>query len=481
MKLLLLFTLLLSTVLADVIQVERTNTTISFSKPGFHTKLTYRTHKAKLNQLSISSNTTLKTLSTEEDLPIELQLFNAKIETQSINALNQFTLQDVSAENLPIVAVIDSGFDINNQVLQPYMYLNKKEVGGNGIDDDQNGYIDDVCGYNVIDDNGNIQDGFGHGTMVTGVIAQNSQGKVKILPIKAFNDQGMSTQFYIAAAFKYALAMGAKVINCSFGYTYFTELMQEAVQEALDKGVLVIASAGNQSQESILYPAAFDGVLAISALDPSDHLANFSNYGDKLSISALGVDVLSTYLGNQLARASGTSISAGIASGIAGSILASSQFQNSTSFLSSHCQDILDPLNDGGYFPGWDKYSGYGKLNAQSSQKTNIVQSGENSVQVQNFLNYPNPINSDSGTQFGFSLNKDVDVLINVYSLSGKKVWTTSIQAGSSGAQNGYNKITFPCTDLSGEKLANDTYIATLEAGSGQSEVKSKLLITIAR
>ncbi|MDD5457584.1 MAG: S8 family serine peptidase [Candidatus Margulisbacteria bacterium] len=414
----------------------------------------------------------------EEDKPMELHSLWIKDADIGNSQADSFWLTHEQQSDPILVAVIDSGMDLQNNSLQPYVYINSKEIPDNGIDDDQNGFIDDVQGYNFIDNNGNVQDDYGHGILISGIVARNSMGTVKILPIKAFNSQGQSSQFIIACAINYAVNMGVKIINCSFGYYYTTEILQLAIENALSKGVIIIASAGNYGEEQTMYPAGFSGVVGVSSLDSSDHLASFSNYGSFISASCLGMDVLTTYFNNQFKKVSGTSMSAGYISGILGYLMKTSGDNHVSSVLYSKCTDIVDPLNNGEKLAGWDKYTGYGKLDISSIIH---VQTSGSLLSISNFLNYPNPVINNNGTEFGYYLNSDANVQLYVYDLSGKRIWSKNITAGNTGAKSGYNKVFFDCRNTNGNVLANDTYIAIITALNGTQKSSARTLLAICR
>ncbi len=433
-------------------------------------------NKSGFSLQSISESLVTPETIIEDDQPVELHNFKT---LSTIQDVNSFVIASAVTANPIIVAVLDTGIDLHNTSLAPYILVNNYETI-NGIDDDNNGYIDDRIGYNFYSDTNLVQDGFGHGTLISGIIAKNSQGSVKILPLKVFDDQGRSSQFLIADAIYYAVQRGAKVINCSFGYEFLAEVMRLAVQYAIDNGVMVVASAGNQGQEKEIYPAALPGVIAVSSLDGADHIANFSNYGKYLAVSCIGVDVSSTYLNNQLASVSGTSISAGYISGLIPYLMKTKNVYDSSKIISANINDIVDPLGNGLSLKGWDKYTGFGKLDASSIAPYKVAATNSE-IRISSLLNYPNPIIDTNGTQLGYYLNSDSNVSIYVYDISGKQIWVNTISSGSTGGKAGYNKVAFDCRAKSGMYLPNDTYIAVVKADTGSSKNVAKTLITIAR
>jgi subtilisin family serine protease len=156
---------------------------------------------------------------------------------------------------------------------------------------------------------------FGHGTMVAGVIHRVAPG-AKIMPLKAFNANGEASLFDIVQAIYYAVDHGAKVINMSFSVGAYSPELLRAVNYAARKGVTCVASAGNDGQETIVYPAALGDAIGVASTNVRDYLSDFSNYGDDLvTLAAPGEDVLTTYPGGGWAIVSGTSFSAPWVSG----------------------------------------------------------------------------------------------------------------------------------------------------------------------
>lgn len=241
-----------------------------------------------------------------------------------------------------IVAVIDTGVDFDHQDLKNNIWVNKNETPNNGIDDDDNGYIDDYYGVNVVSGKGNGDDDNGHGTHVAGIIAaeNNSIGTVgiafntKIMPVKAAASNGIFLQSDIAKAVLYAYENGAEVINMSFGGGACSQAVQDALSVAYSRCVLV-ASAGNDGKsneyypgcdkENILpnYPAALDyvlGVMSVGALGVESLFTNFDgvNYSPvEYELYAPGEAIISTIPNNKYASWSGTSMAAPVVSAMA--------------------------------------------------------------------------------------------------------------------------------------------------------------------
>ncbi len=243
-----------------------------------------------------------------------------------------------------IVAVIDTGVDYTHKDLKNNMWVNLNEIADNGIDDDYNGYIDDVHGINLLErtssgnGNGNPMDTHFHGTFIAGIIAaeQNNHtgtvgiaSNVKIMAIKAIPSDSDESDKDVAEALIYAAVHGAKIINCSFGKK--VNKGGSLVAEALDfiaeeYGVLVFVSAGNfhENIERVpFYPASLtnDNLIVVAATDRDGKLAYFSSYGPiSVDVAAPGVDIYSTLLSNDYAFYFGTSVATPIAAGMASEV-----------------------------------------------------------------------------------------------------------------------------------------------------------------
>ena len=231
-----------------------------------------------------------------------------------------------------VVAVIDTGVDYNHEDLQDNIWTNSAEVSGTtGADDDNNGYVDDVHGINLIDPNETPMDDHGHGTHVAGIIAMENNNvggvgiayKSKIMPIKAGGSDGTLYSSDIAKGIEYAYKNGADVINMSFGSSAHSALIENALQDAFNSCVLV-AAAGNDGIPTAdcplggqnMYPASYSYVIGVMAYDEANSFASFSNWDYKpnanaeYEVVAPGVSVYSTLPNGRYASWNGTSIAA---------------------------------------------------------------------------------------------------------------------------------------------------------------------------
>jgi subtilisin family serine protease/subtilisin-like proprotein convertase family protein/DNA-binding cell septation regulator SpoVG len=225
-----------------------------------------------------------------------------------------------------IVAVIDTGVDYNHPDLAANIWVNAGEIPGDGIDNDDNGFIDDVHGYDFFNNDGNPMDDHNHGTHVAGTIGavgNNGIGvagvawNVQIMALKCFDASGNGTVADALRAFNYAVEMGAHISNNSYGTTApeaTDPLFEEAIQNAASAGHIFVAAAGNSSSDNDAvahFPSGFnaDNIISVAATDRNDRLASFSNYGaTTVDLAAPGVDILSTVIGGGYQLFSGTSM-----------------------------------------------------------------------------------------------------------------------------------------------------------------------------
>lgn len=252
-----------------------------------------------------------------------------------INILQAWTITEGSSD--VTVAIVDSGVDINHEELRDSIWTNGGEISGNGIDDDNNGYIDDVHGWDFVLNSNSMSPHGPHGTMVASVIAAKKDNgigiagiapNVKIMPLNIVEaDQESISVDAGVKAIKYAVDNGADIINLSFGGYGSSTYYEEIIKYAYDNNVLVVAAEGNDSKDTDVYPyspASMDlgknAVLGVAATDDNDLKSSFSNYGTKYTdLSAPGskiVMAMPTSYG-YYTSGDGTSFSSPIVAGIA--------------------------------------------------------------------------------------------------------------------------------------------------------------------
>lgn len=266
------------------------------------------------------------------------------------------------------IAFVDTGVDLTHPDLINKLWQNPAETPGNDLDDDGNGYIDDVTGWNFVNNNNQPHSTSTHGSHVAGIAAadtNNGQGvagvswQARIMPLRALADNNTGTITNTAAAIIYAADNGARIINLSLGTTMPSNTLAQAVSYAQSKGCLLIASAGNDGFPSIEYPAALPGVMAVGASTPSDARWSNSNYGPEIDVVAPGVQIFSTARYQDYALLDGTSMSTAFVSGLADLIWSLQPAWTADEVahtIASTAHDIAAP--------GWDAYTGWGRIDA---------------------------------------------------------------------------------------------------------------------
>jgi len=231
-----------------------------------------------------------------------------------------------------VVAVLDTGVDYNHPDLAANIWTNPGELPGTGQDNNNNGFVDDYYGWNFYNNTANTLDDHGHGTHCAGTIGavgNNGLGvvgvswNVKIMPVKFLASNGAGTTFGAVKAIDYATENGAHIINASFGGSFDSPAMKEAIVRARDAGVLFVAAAGNSASNNDSkpqYPANYplDNIISVAASDQSDKLTFFSNYGaSTVHLAAPGLQIFSTLPNGGYGNMSGTSMAAPHVAGLA--------------------------------------------------------------------------------------------------------------------------------------------------------------------
>lgn len=229
-----------------------------------------------------------------------------------------------------VVAVVDTGVDYSHADLAENIWTNPGEVPGNGVDDDHNGFVDDIHGWDFTKDTNDPYDENNHGTHVAGVIgARGNNGKglagvsweVSLMPVKFLDKDGVGLTSDAVDAVNYATANGADITCASWSGQGFSTSLQNAFGAASTAGIVTIASAGNEGGDTDLqpsYPAGFDlaGIVSVGASDGADKLAGFSNYGaTSVDLVAPGVGIYSTIPNEEYGTFSGTSTAAPLVAG----------------------------------------------------------------------------------------------------------------------------------------------------------------------
>ncbi len=344
----------------------------------------------------LNTYTTLSSLSDSEFYPTQWALDNPGEYPYYINNLSVLrpSVADIDI-NLPeaysllaerpdtrsvTVAVIDTGVDINHPALADHIWINEKEIPGNGIDDDGNGYVDDVCGWDFYHNDNTVchygttederitalaEDDDTHGTHCAGIIAASgsvvgvaSGVDVRILPLKIHGGTNASGTIANAVkAIKYAQLMGADICNLSWGTVTYSELLETVMREA---DMLFVVAAGNNSANNNaapLYPASFslDNMISVAYITPFGTLAADSNYGtSSVDIAAPGQDIYSTVVGGGYRYRSGSSMATPVVTGVAALLYA----QGDSLYPQNVKEIILQTLKPLPSLDGYVRYAG---------------------------------------------------------------------------------------------------------------------------
>ena len=289
-----------------------------------------------------------------------------------------------------LLAIIDTGIDYLHPDLRKKIYYNPGEIGtdylgrdkrNNGIDDDNNGFVDDYMGWDFTDRVGfpfdssggdylnwdnNPMDEHGHGTNIAGIAGAETNNitgiagvapNIKLLNLRAFDPGGYGEEDDVAAAIIYAVQIGVKVINMSFGDNSFSLVLRDVIRYAYSKNVVLVGSSGNDGSENPHYPSSYPEVISVGNSTEEDYVALSSNYGSTLDLVAPGSSILTTARNNTYALVSGTSAATPHVSAAATLILSLQNFSN------EEVKQILKSTTDDIDERGWDLRSGAGRLN----------------------------------------------------------------------------------------------------------------------
>lgn len=302
-----------------------------------------------------------------------------------------------------VIAIIDTGVDIDNPDLISNIWQNKQEFPGNGIDDDGNGYIDDIHGWDFVTDTPDVKPKFdpgftkiamNHGTLVAGVAAAQGGNSIgvagltwhaQIMPLRVLDGTGAGDTLSVTKAINYAREMGADIINLSFIGNEASETLNLAIEQAYHEGIFIVAAAGNElsiGEDMDLnpkYPVCHDGpsgqnrVIGVAAVDMNDRRASFSNYGhDCIDVSAPGLRIFSTQFTSLEHEGfeqeyggywTGTSVAAPQVSGLAALVKALNP-KISLSEWQRLIIDNTDDISEANRNTSWSGKLGSGRINA---------------------------------------------------------------------------------------------------------------------
>ncbi|MEC9274614.1 MAG: S8 family serine peptidase, partial [Candidatus Neomarinimicrobiota bacterium] len=331
-----------------------------------------------------------------------------------------------------IIAIVDDAVDLDHEDLADNIFTNWVEYHGtDGVDDDFNGYVDDIHGWDFAENNNDpnpVIDNQDHGTHVSGcasAVTNNGIGvaapgwKCKILPLKFSNDNSGSLSGDAAAAIIYAADMGAALTNNSYGGGGFSNYFLDAFHYAYELGTLSITSAGNSDENELFYPAGYNSVFSVASTASGDYKSGFSTYHLSVDISSPGSGILSAYPNNDYASASGTSMASPVAAGVAG--LIKSQFPDLTANelavrLSATADNIYD-INSEYYL-----LLGSGRVNANNA--VTYTNNQFNTIPVRMALanfSASDLLHGNGDSSFDPGETIDMDISLNNYSIMGSE------------------------------------------------------------
>lgn len=381
-----------------------------------------------------------------------------------------------------IVAVIDTGFKVDHPELLGQFWVNPGETL-DGLDNDGNGKIDDINGWNFIDnDNLLLNTGSEHGTNVASIVAASSNNLIamtgvnwnaKIMGLKVFSTTGNSSTLYITNAIDYAMANGADVINMSLGGTGNDPALETKCQQAYDAGIVLVASMGNypstgiNSADTLVYPAAYPTVIGVGSVS-SNTLApsNFSVRGIfpfTTELVAIGEDMCVARNNNAvICTGDGTSFSSPVVAGVA-SLLLSKEPSLTPLQLRIRLQNTATDV----YTPGKDTSTGYGLVNAYNALNATPSTINVPTNSLDSLRHFPNPTPGPRIT-FIYQLNEmATEVKIRIFDLRGRMLLEKSLGSGVVGK----NSYVFDLM-INNQKLAVGTYVYQIEATIGANKIR---------
>lgn len=368
-----------------------------------------------------------------------------------------------------VVAVIDTGMDLTHPDLAPNLWTNPDEIPDNNLDDDNNGYIDDIHGWNFVTNTASPMDDNGHGTHTAGLVGaagNNAIGVsgvspiVKLMPLKFLSASGSGTNSDAIEAIYYATGKGVFVTSNSWGGSGFSELMENAITAAHAAGIGFIAASGNSGISNDLYPdypASFTSpnLISVAATDNTDALVWFSNFGaQSVHLAAGGLQILSTGLGGGTEFMSGTSMAAPQVSGAA-ALLKAANPSLSFAQIQTMLLATTDPL------PSLtNKTRTGGRLNASTAL---IPATGPQITALTPVINDPAPANADGIPSPGETLN----LLLPIQ----------NIGAFATGTLNATLSLPSPIAGVT--LLQNTTSFGILPAGASATHTANPFLLEI--
>ncbi|TAF32066.1 MAG: T9SS C-terminal target domain-containing protein [Cytophagales bacterium] len=313
-----------------------------------------------------------------------------------------------------VVAIIDTGTDLLHPELKERLWKNSKEIPGNNNDDDNNGYVDDIFGWDFTETDNNPSDVDGHGTHVAGTVGAIPDNRIgvagvdwncRLMTVKALSDLGSGSFEWIAQSIYYAADNGADVINMSLSGSSDGLLLQEAVNYAvIQKGVVVVVAMGNNNSSVARFPAACIGVIAVGSTDARDFRSDpftvgsvrgGSNYGPHIWVVAPGSNIISLGVNSGMGRIiSGTSMATPHVAGLVSLLLAQDPTrtpEDIRNILKFSSDDVVGRGDED--TRGFDIYHGYGRINARRALSFRLTAIPDVPISP-DFRLFPNPSNN---------------------------------------------------------------------------------------
>jgi subtilisin family serine protease len=357
----------------------------------------------------------------------------------ALNKINAIQAWDISRGSAQItIAIVDNAISTTHEDLMENIWVNPNEIPNNGIDDDLNGFVDDINGWDVADndnnpnppDLANSDSYFTHGTHCAGIASastDNNKGvasigfKTRIIAVKCSRDNSVDEGRTLTHAYDgvyYAIQAKADIISMSWGGSSGSFITGENIINAANAlGIVLISAAGNNNHSEKHYPAAYNPVISVGSTDQADLKSSFSNYGDWVDLMAPGSSIYSTLSGanNAYGTRSGTSMSCPMVAGLSALVLEQNSGLSPTqvkNILINGC-DNIDLLN-----PGHSGKLGAGRINAKKTLQyyTGLAHFDE----ISNFVLYPNPNHGE----FTVLTNITEGVEVNLFDLRGINVYS---------------------------------------------------------
>ncbi len=338
-----------------------------------------------------------------------------------------------------IVGILDSGTKIDHPDINSRIWVNIEEVK-NGRDDDGNGFVDDINGFNFAYDNPNVKDDGGHGSNIAGTIGattNNNLGyagidqKCKLMICKNLDDENLGEYSWWSASLYYAANNGAKLINMSEGGYDYSKTLENAINYAYDAGCLIVASMMNKNNGDTYYPASFKNVLAVGATDTDDSRCREftwgggSNWGKHIAVVAPGNKIYGLDFkdnANYDVYWSGTSQATAYVTGIASILLGQDPSRTNKDLrdiiTSTAVDEVGDPRED---ILGWDEYYGYGRVDLNEALNYGKYSSGKKEEKVKDKEDYKEPVKDPVNDSNGNSIKPKANEGDNDYNSNSDK------------------------------------------------------------